>query len=341
VKDTDIPMNLTDKSELLGKSRQMQALFLKIKKVARVDAPVMINGESGTGKELAAKAIHDSSSFSSGPFIAVNCGAIVTDLVQSELFGYEKGAFTGASRQKVGYIEAAKGGTLFLDEIGDLPLCQQSNLLRFLQEKTIQRVGGTESIHVDVRVTAATHVDLEMAISCGEFREDLYYRLNVLQLNLVPLREREGDVELLAHYFFQKFSHEKKPIVKGFSDDCIKKMGFCPWPGNVREMMNRIRRSMVMCDKEFITAFDLGIGKPLVKYELNSLKKVKDDAEHEAVRLELIKTKNNISLAAKNLAISRVTLYRLITKYEINAHNLYTADMSYMSEMSELTELVV
>jgi transcriptional regulator with PAS, ATPase and Fis domain len=330
MKNTDIPVNQIDKSELLGKSRQMQALFLEIKKVARVDAPVMINGESGTGKELAAKAIHDSSSFSSGPFIAVNCGAIVTDLVQSELFGYEKGAFTGAIRQKVGYIEAARGGTLFLDEIGDLPLCQQSNLLRFLQEKTIQRVGGTESIHVDVRVTAATHVDLEMAISCGEFREDLYYRLNVLQLNL------EGDVELLAHYFFKKFSHEKKLIVKGFSNDCIKKMRCCPWPGNVREMMNRIRRSMVMCDKEFITAFDLGIGKPLVNYELSSLKNVRDDAEHEAVRAELIKTKNNISLAAKNLAISRVTLYRLIAKYEINTHNLCSSEISKMSESTEL-----
>jgi transcriptional regulator with PAS, ATPase and Fis domain len=332
-KKINITMSKIYKSELLGKSRQIQALLLEIKKVSRVDAPVMINGESGTGKELAARAIHDSSSFSNGPFIAVNCGAIVTDLVQSELFGYEKGAFTGAIRQKVGYIEAARGGTLFLDEIGDLPLSQQSNLLRFLQEKTIQRVGGTELIHVDVRVTAATHIDLEMAISRGEFREDLYYRLNVLQIKLVPLREREGDIELLAHYFFKKFSHEKKPIVKGFSKDCIKQMRCCLWPGNVREMMNRIRRSMVMCDKALITALDLGIAKPRAKHELNSLKDVKNDAEHHAVRLELMKTKNNVSLAAKNLAISRVTLYRLISKYEINTQHFYASEAVKSKEL--------
>ena len=311
---------------LLGESPQIKALRLEIQKVARVDAPVVINGESGTGKELVAKAIHDLSRFSNGSFVAVNCGAMATDLVQSELFGYEKGAFTGAIRKKIGYIEAANNGTLFLDEIGDLPLCQQINLLRFLQEKTIQRVGGTEDIYVNVRVIAATHVDLEAAVSNGKFREDLYYRLNVLQLKLAPLREREGDIDFLANHFFRKFSNEKRPIVKGFSKDCIKKMRHYIWPGNVREMMNRIRRSMVMCEKELITAFDLSIGKPLLDFELSSLKTVKEEAEREAIRQELLRTENNITLAASNLAISRVTLYRLMAKYEIGSPQLESSE---------------
>ena len=323
------PEFLTNKinhSELLGNSPQIQNLLLEIEKVSGVDAPVMINGESGTGKELAAKAIHDSSGFSNGPFVTVNCGAMVTDLVQSELFGYEKGAFTGATRQKIGYIEAANGGTLFLDEIGDLPLYQQVNLLRFLQEKTIQRVGGTDNITVNVRVVAATHVDLEVAVSEGRFREDLYYRLNVLQLKVMPLRDREGDIELLANYFFEKFSPATRRVVKGFSKDCIKKMECYAWPGNVREMMNRIRRSIVMCDKELITVADLGIGMPLPSVELNSLKEVKEDAEREAVRQELLRTKNNITLAANNLAVSRVTLYRLMDKYGINSHKHHLSE---------------
>jgi len=317
-----LPINRIGHSELIGESPQIQVLLQEIEKEAKVSAPVLINGESGTGKELAAKAIHDMSHYSKGPFIAVNCGAIASGLVQAEFFGYEKGAFTGAFQKKIGYIEAANNGTLFLDEIGDLPLSQQINLLRFLQEKTIQRVGGTKGISVDVRVIAATHDCLETAVLEGKFRDDLYYRLNVLQLDLAPLREREGDIELLAYYFFSKFIDEKRPSVKGFSNSCIKRMKTYGWPGNIREMMNRIRRSMVMSDNKFLTETDLGIAAtPLLPSSgAKSLKDIKAAAECDAIRQELLRT-DNITLAASDLGISRVMLYRLMTKYNIDAKN--------------------
>jgi DNA-binding NtrC family response regulator len=303
--------------EMVGVSSQIQSLFKAIRKVAGVSAPVLITGETGTGKELAAKAVHERSSFSEGPFVAVNCGAIPSTLVHSELFGYEKGAFTGAQKRKIGYIEAANGGTIFLDEIGDLPVDQQINLLRFLQEKTIQRVGGTEHIHLDVRVIAATHVDLEKAISSGQWREDLYYRLNVLQLKIPPLREREGDVELLAKYFFDMFSNEKNGNVKGFSQSCLNTMKYYAWKGNVREMINRIRRAVVMCDHAQISAADLDIDSADAGFQLISLKMAKDRAEQEIVRQTVARYSQNVTLAAQNLGISRVTLYRLLDKYDI------------------------
>ncbi len=303
--------------EMVGASPQLQAVFSVIRKVAAVPAPVLITGESGTGKELAAKAVHERSKCASGPFIAVNCGAIPHSLIQAELFGYEKGAFTGAQTRRIGYFEAADGGTIFLDEIGDLPFEQQINLLRFLQEKTIQRVGGTQHIKVDVRVIAATHIDLERAVSEGGLREDLYYRLNVLQLKMPSLREREDDIELLAKYFFDKFSGEKNGNVKGFSQSCLNAMAIYPWHGNVRELINRVRRGMVMCENKFISASDLGIQSPVSSFQLVSLKQVKAQAEEEAIRWAVQRSSKNMSLVARQLGISRVTLYRLMAKYNI------------------------
>lgn len=304
--------------EMVGSSQQIQNLFANIRKVAGVSAPVLITGESGTGKELTAHAIHERSKYANGPFITVNCGAIPYSLIQSELFGYEKGAFTGANQKKIGHFEAAHGGSIFLDEVGDLPLDQQINLLRFLQEGTIQRVGGNQQIPVDVRVIAATHIDLDQAVKSGKMREDLYYRLNVLHVCTPPLRKRPGDIELLAHYFFKKFAHEKSKVVKGFSSACLAVMRNYTWEGNVRELVNRIRHAMVMCENRLISAEDLGIDETSHHFHFMSLKEAKDRAEREAILNALARRHNNVTLAAKTLEVSRVTLYRLIEKHAIN-----------------------
>lgn len=303
-----------DEDEMVGVSPVMQALFRNIRKIAGVDAPVLIAGESGTGKELTAQSIHERSSRAKGPFVTVNCGALPANLIQSELFGYEKGAFTGATQRKIGRIEAAAGGTIFLDEIGDLPLEMQVNLLRFLQEKTIERVGSTESIPVDVRVFAATHVDLEKAVKEGRFREDLYYRLNVLPIRVPPLRERQGDIEVLAHFFFNKFAAEKRPNIQGFSQYTLHLMNSHDWPGNVREMINRIRRALVMCEGRLITPADLGLERRISKRLLQTLEEARLAAEKEAIRNALRRARDNVSRAAKELGVSRVTLYRLMEK---------------------------
>ncbi len=303
--------------EMVGSSPQIQHLFRCIRKIAGVDAPVLITGESGTGKELSALAIHERSRWANGPFVAVNCGALPNNLIQSELFGYEKGAFTGAAQRKIGRIEAASGGTIFLDEIGDLPLELQLNLLRFLQEKTIERLGGIEPIHVNVRVIAATHVDLEAAVAEGRFREDLFYRLNVLPLKTPALRERHGDIELLAKYFFEKFSYEKRRNIKGFSHDCLQVMNDYTWPGNVRELINRIRHAMVMCEGRLITPADLAIERRTSKRQVVTLDEARRLAERDVIRNAVQKNHNNITVAARDLGVSRVTLYRLIEKYAL------------------------
>ncbi|MES2741535.1 MAG: sigma-54 dependent transcriptional regulator [Pseudomonadota bacterium] len=244
---------------LKGQGVAITRLRRQIAKVAAASAPVLIWGESGSGKELTAQAIHASSARAAGPFVPINCGAMPASLIQAELFGYERGAFTGAARDKRGLIETAAGGTIFLDEIGDFPLELQSNLLRFLQEKTIYRLGGTDPIAVDVRVIAASHVDLGAAAAAGSFREDLYYRLNVLALDVPPLRARKDDLILLANHFFSLFAQERAAHVKGLSSRALHAIKQHDWPGNVRELINRIRRAMVMAEGKLITPHDLGL----------------------------------------------------------------------------------
>lgn len=317
---TDAVLNASE-AEMVGTCPKMQDLFKNIRKVAGVTAPLLITGESGTGKELAAIAVHERSNFAKGPFVAVNCGAIPATLIQSELFGYERGAFTGAQQRKIGHIESAHGGTIFLDEIGDLPLEQQINLLRFLQEKTIQRVGGTETIHVNTRVIAATHVDLERAVEAGRFREDLFYRLNVLQLKTPPLRSREGDIELMAKYFFQKFSDEKRHNVKGFSAAALTAIKNYSWPGNVRELINRVRRCLVMCEGHLISPKDLGIEKAHTNDSWVTLDAARNNTERSILQEALTRSHDNLTLVARNLGVSRVTLYRLIEKHKLNNYS--------------------
>ncbi len=303
--------------EMVGSSPAMLALFSAIRKVAGVEAPVLITGESGTGKELTAQAIHERSGRAGGPFVAVNCGAIPANLIQSELFGYEKGAFTGASQRRIGRIEAAARGTIFLDEIGDLPLDMQVNLLRFLQERTIERVGSTQPLHIDVRVVAATHVDLARAVAEGRFREDLYYRLHVLDVHVPALRERLGDVEVLARFFFRKFAAEKRSGVEGFSAQAMRAMEGHEWPGNVREMINRVRRAMVMSEHRLITPADLGLERRQSRRRLVSLAEARASAERQAVLNALKHSRNNVTQAAQQLGVSRITLYRLMEKMGI------------------------
>ncbi|WP_163557881.1 sigma-54 dependent transcriptional regulator [Halomonas sp. NO4] len=308
----------SDEYEMVGTTPSMKQLFDTIRRVAAVDAPVFINGESGTGKELAAHAIHERSERCDGPFVAVNCGALPTNLIQSELFGHEKGAFTGASHRKIGRIEAAEGGTLFLDEIGDLPLDMQVNLLRFLEDHHIQRVGSTKEITVDVRILAATHVDLDKAVLEGRFREDLYHRLNVLQIHLPALRDRQEDIEVLARFFFDKFANEKSIQVKGFSQEALRLMQCYSWPGNIRELINRVRRALVMCETRLIGPADLGLERRHTSRHITTLEQARDQAEYEALISALGRNRYNIQNAARDLGVSRVTLYRLMEKHRIN-----------------------
>jgi len=304
--------------ELLGDSRPIRELRKLLGKLAPTESPVLIRGESGTGKELVARTLHRQSQRHAKPFVAINCGAIPEHLIQSELFGHEKGAFTGAHQRKVGRIEAANGGTLFLDEIGDLPLELQANLLRFLQEKHIERVGGSQPIAVDVRVLAATHVDLEAAIGTGRFREDLYYRLNVLQVMTAPLRERHGDVAMLANHFSHFYSQETGRRPRSFSEEALIALGNHAWPGNVRELANRVRRGLVLAEGRQIEARDLGLDSlPCDSAPMGTLEDYVRRAEHQALCDVLNRHSDNMSVAARVLGVSRPTFYRLLHKHQI------------------------
>lgn len=304
--------------ELLGDSLPIRELRKLLSKFAPTESPVLIRGESGTGKELVARTLHRQSLRRDNPFVAINCGAIPEHLIQSELFGHEKGAFTGAHQRKVGRIEAANTGTLFLDEIGDLPLELQANLLRFLQEKHIERVGGSQPIPVDVRVLAATHVDLESAITRGRFREDLYYRLNVLQVVTAPLRDRHGDLSMLANHFSHFYSQETGRRPRSFSEDALAAMGRHDWPGNVRELANRVRRGLVLAEGRQIEAQDLGLhGLALEVVPIGTLEDYKHRAERQALCDVLNRHSDNLSIAARVLGVSRPTFYRLLHKHQI------------------------
>ena len=303
---------------MVAESPVMQRVSRTINKLSRTDAPSILTGESGTGKELVARSIHDQSVRALGPFIAVNCGSLPANLIQSELFGHEKGAFTGAHRDRIGRIEAASGGTIFLDEIGDLSLDLQVNLLRFLQEGTIERVGKAEPINVDVRVLAATHVDLQAAVKNGTFREDLYYRLNVLRLELPPLRERDGDVERLAEHYFKIFAKERKKRIRGFSSSALLAMKAYTWPGNVRELINRVHRGLVMCDNYQVTPKDLGLERSAEEHSVQTLAEIRLDTERRALQKALLRCSYNVSKAARQLNISRITMYRLMEKHGLS-----------------------
>ena len=303
---------------MVGHSVAIDQLRKKIRKVAATPATVLICGESGSGKELAARAIHMCSSRADGPFIAVNCAAIAPSLMQSELFGYEKGAFTGATARKRGLIEAAHGGTLFLDEIGDLSLELQANLLRFLQEKSIYRVGGLQSLALDTRVVAATHVNLQEAVAKERFREDLFYRLNVLSVEVPPLRERREDVLVLAQHFFEHCCKDLGLRPKGFSQAAIAAMTTYDWPGNIRELHNRVQSATVMTEGPWICAADLGLSAPASLNGSADLESARTQAEREMIQVTLAKVGYNITHTARELGISRMTLYRLMDKHGIN-----------------------
>ncbi|MBV9249578.1 MAG: sigma 54-interacting transcriptional regulator [Acetobacteraceae bacterium] len=313
---------------MIGQSPAMRQVLELVGRFTRTDEPVLITGESGTGKELAARAIHEDSKRRSGPFVAVNCAALPSNLVASELFGYEKGAFTGAHARTKGQIEHADKGTLFLDEIGDMPIDLQGHLLRFLQEGQIVRVGGRETITVDVRVVAATNVRLRQAIAEGRFREDLYYRLNVLTLPLPALRDRPEDLPLLAAHFLEQSSRGLGRVVTGLDQDAMDALRRHRWPGNIRELMSVIRRAVVIGDGPVVRLQDLmglddyhepepgsrylgSLGKPMPA-------KPGSEEERQALIDALARTQENVTLTAQALGVSRVTLYRMLRRHAIS-----------------------
>jgi two-component system NtrC family response regulator len=305
---------------MIGISSSMQKVFSLVRKVSETGYPVLVTGESGTGKEMVAHAVHDLSSRADNPLVIINCGAIPENLLESELFGHERGAFTGASARKTGKLEQAHGGSVFLDEIGELPLSMQVKILRFLQEGTIERVGGKGPIMLDTRVIAATNIDLQEAVQKGEFREDLYFRLNVLPIHLPPLRERPEDIMLLAQHFLRTESESLKVGQVSFSPAAVTALSASDWPGNIRQLSNCIRRALSVCSGQKITPEDLGLaGDRAGKQEesLLTLQEARERAEQESVRKALLLTGNNISQAAKLLDVSRPTLHDMIKKHGI------------------------
>jgi two-component system, NtrC family, response regulator len=294
---------------------EMLKVARTIERVATADVSVMLLGASGTGKELLARGLHRSSGRKDGAFIAINCAAIPENLLEAELFGYEKGAFTGAIKATEGKIELAHGGTLFLDEVGDIPLPLQVKLLRFLQERVIERIGGRKPIPVNTRIVCATHQDLPEMINEGTFREDLFYRLAEIVVKIPPLAERHGDGTLLAKHFLNRFAKEMNPAIKGFAPSALAAINDWRWPGNVRELENRMKRAVIMADGKLITAEDLDLANGHEEGLPVNLKAVREEADRKAIRQALARTENNISNAAKLLGISRPTLYDLLKHY--------------------------
>ncbi len=302
--------------QMLGSSPEMEEVFVQIRKVAVTDAPVLLLGESGTGKEVAAQAIHRRSPRSEKPFVAISCNGIPENLLESELFGHEKGSFTGAHMQRIGLIETAAQGTLLLDEIGELPPAIQVKLLRFLQEQRFQRVGGRQEIQIDTRIVAATNADLKQAITNGKFREDLYFRLAVVVIHLPPLRKRGDDIVLLAEEFLRRYAVQNNKKKMTFAPDAVRALYRHTWAGNVRELQNRVKRAVIMADGKRLSANDLeligvGLGSNI------TLKEAREAVEKEVVQHALKRHRGKIAGAAMELGISRPTLYELMEKLEI------------------------
>ena len=305
--------------EFLGQSDAMQQVFSVIDKAANTDANILISGESGTGKEVFARSIHEHSPRKDKPFVAINCASIPENLLESELFGYEKGAFTGANKTTVGKIETAQGGTLFLDEIGDMPIGLQAKMLRFLQERVIERVGGRNEIPVDIRVICATHRDLQAMVAQETFREDLYYRVGEMPIMIPPLRERDQDIILLARTFLNIYREEFKAKAKSFSETAVNAMLAHKWPGNIREMQNKLKSAVIMAEGTVIQPDDLGL-MPVDAHdepETLNLREVREIAESRAIRRAYQKADKNMSKTAELLGVTRPTLYSLIDKYHM------------------------
>ncbi len=312
------PADATVLGGMITAAPEMLKVARTIERVAAADVSVMLLGASGTGKELLARGVHDASRRKAGAFVAINCAAIPENLLESELFGHEKGAFTGAVKTTEGKIELAAGGTLFLDEVGDIPLPLQVKLLRFLQERVIERIGGRKPIPVDTRIVCATHQNLDEMITEGRFREDLYYRLAEIVVRIPTLAERPGDAGLLAKHFVMRFAPTMNPAVKGLAPDALAAIDRWNWPGNVRELENRIKRAVIMADGKLIGAADLDLGNSADNDDdgaMINLKAVRDIADQRAIRRAIARTEGNISNAAKLLGISRPTLYDLIKQH--------------------------
>ena len=313
-----------DENRVLGRlitsAPEMVKVARTIERVANTNVSVMLLGASGTGKELLARGLHEASDRRHGAFVAINCAAIPENLLESELFGHEKGAFTGAVKTTEGKIEMAAGGTLFLDEVGDIPLPLQVKLLRFLQERVIERIGSRKSIAVDTRIVSATHQNLEVMIAEGRFREDLFYRLAEIVVKIPSLAERPGDAALLAKTFMTRFSREMNPAVKGFAPDALTAIDAWPWPGNVRELENRVKRAVIMTEGKLIGAFDLDLAAPdEADGQVLNLKSARETADRKVIRHALARSEGNISNTAKLLGISRPTLYDLLKQYDLQA----------------------
>ncbi|MDX9715152.1 MAG: PEP-CTERM-box response regulator transcription factor [Dissulfurispiraceae bacterium] len=306
-------------SGMIGSCSAMQGVFETIRKIASSDVPVLIIGESGTGKELVAKAIHENSSRHQKSFVAINCGAIPENLLEAELFGYEKGAYTGAAAQTQGKVEYAHEGTLFLDEIAELTMPLQVKLLRFLQEKTIQRVGGRKDIEVNARIVAATNADIKKSIAENRFREDLYYRLGVITVSLPPLRERGDDVMMLANFFLNKFSQDANKKIKGFGADAVNCIKNYDWPGNVRELENKVQRAVLLSDSKQVSFDDLGLSTNSSSPDMPgcslTLKEAKERLERQMLLAAQKRHGGNMTRISDELGVSRTTLYDIIKRH--------------------------
>jgi len=304
-------------AQMVGTSDPIRRIFSLIRQVSPSDVPVLLTGESGTGKELAALAIHERSARAESPFVAINCAAIPEALLESELFGYERGAFTGATQSRRGRFEAAQGGTIFLDEVGDLAPLLQVKLLRFLQDHVVERVGGRGGVPLDVRVIAATNREISAMVQQGEFREDLYFRLAVFTIDIPPLRERGEDVVLMARYFLQRYAKESAKPIRGFTPEAVDAMLDHPWPGNVRELINRVRRAVVVAEGSLIGPTDLGLKAVAGDPSLMTLREARREAEDRCVRSALRRVNWNKVEAARVLGISRTQLYELMGRHKI------------------------